>query len=371
MITFCKICLNPSTRPNAVFNNEGVCSACLYENSKLNKQQWLERDQKLNKIVNWAKKNKTSSYDCIIPISGGKDSYRQSFYVRDKLKLKPLLVCNSYPPEQTTDIGDKNLDNLVKKGFDLIKISLNPVLWKKLYKHSFNVHGNMLIASEMALFGTPVHLCLAYKIPLMFYGENPVHTIGEMHGSSDFDASGIRYGNTISGGIRKLRYNFQSDQDFYFYQYPSKEKIDECNTKIVYLGYFIKDWYGHKNAQLAIKNGLKIRTDKPQNTGDLWGFTGLDDDFRLVNQFLKYMKFGFGHVTDQVCEAIHQKFMSRNEAIDIVKKYDGKIHKKYIKKFCDYVDMPINEFWRNVDEIVNKELFVKKNGKWIRNFEIK
>ena len=85
MITFCKICLNPSTRPNAVFNNEGVCSACLYENSKLNKQQWLERDQKLNKIVNWAKKNKTSSYDCIIPISGGKDSYRQSFYVRDKL----------------------------------------------------------------------------------------------------------------------------------------------------------------------------------------------------------------------------------------------------------------------------------------------
>ena len=115
-----------------------------------------------------------------------------------------------------------------------------------------------------------------------------------------------------------------------------------------------------KNAQLAIKNGLKIRTDKPQNTGDLWGFTGLDDDFRLVNQFLKYMKFGFGHVTDQVCEAIHQKFMSRNEAIDIAKKYDGKIHKKYIKKFCDYVDMPINEFWRNVDEIVNKELFVKK-----------
>ena len=54
---------------NVVFNNEGVCSACLYENSKLNKQQWLERDQKLNKIVNWAKKNKTSSYDCIILIS--------------------------------------------------------------------------------------------------------------------------------------------------------------------------------------------------------------------------------------------------------------------------------------------------------------
>ena len=77
------------------------------------------------------KKNKTNSYyDCIIPVSAGKDSYRQAFYVRDVLKMNPLLVCNSYPPEQLTSIGAANMDNLIKKGFDVIVVSLDPVLWK-------------------------------------------------------------------------------------------------------------------------------------------------------------------------------------------------------------------------------------------------
>ena len=113
-----------------------------------------------------------------------------------------------------------------------------------------------------------------------------MHTIGEMHGSSDFDASGIRYGNTINGGIKKLRYNFESDQDFYFYEYPSEEEeVINVIQKLFIWVYFIKDWYGHKNAQLAIKNGLKTRTDRPENTGDLWGFTGLDDDFDWLISF--------------------------------------------------------------------------------------
>ena len=372
MIKFCKSCLNPSTKPNTQFDSNGFCPVCQYEKKKkVKKNEWNLRKKKLIELISWAKRYKKTSYDCIVPISGGKDSYRQSFYVRDKLKLKPLLVSNSYPPEQSTYLGDKNLDNLIKHGFDLIKISLNPVLWKKLIKHSFNTHGNMLIASEMALFASPVHLCLAYQIPLMFYGENPLHTIGEMHGSTDFDASGIRYGNTINGGLGKLKYNFESDEDTFFYKYPSEKLLNISTIKIIYLGYFIKDWYGHKNAKLATKNGLKIRTEKPEMTGDLWGFTGLDDDFRLVNQFLKYMKFGFGHITDQVCEAIHQNLITREKAITLVEKYDGKVDIKYIKKFCDYIEISLEDFWKHLDNIVNKDLFEKKDGTWKKKFVIK
>ena len=201
------------------------------------------------------------------------------------------------------------------------------------------------------------------------YGENPLHTIGEMHGSTDFDASGIRYGNTINGGLRKLKYNFESDEDTFFYKYPSEKLLNISTIKIIYLGYFIKDWYGHKNAKLATKNGLKTRTEKPEMTGDLWGFTGLDDDFRLVNQFLKYMKFGFGHITDQVCEAIHQNLITREKAITLVEKYDGKVDIKYIKKFCDYIEISLEDFWKHLDNIVNKDLFEKKDGTWKKNLK--
>ena len=99
-----------------------------------------KKEKEIKRICKWARNNSKSSYDCIILVSGGKDSYRQSFYARDKLGLNPLLVSNNYP-EQWTDIGAYNLQNLVNHGFDIINISLDPVFWKKLYKHCFKVHG--------------------------------------------------------------------------------------------------------------------------------------------------------------------------------------------------------------------------------------
>ena len=377
MIRFCKTCLNPSTRPNIKFDKKGNCYVCVYESLKKSdfkykKYEWAKKNREIKSIKEWAKKNKTNSYyDCIIPVSAGKDSYRQAFYVRDVLKMNPLLVCNSYPPEQLTSIGAANMDNLVKKGFDVIVVSLDPVLWKKLYRFCLKKHGNMMKASEMALFAAPVHIAISYGIPLMFYGENPAHTIGEKHGDLRGDAIGIRKGNTIKGGPLNLGFKFQKKSDYYFYNYPSLNDISKNNLKIIYLGYYIKDWYGYKNAKFAISKGFKKRTDTPKNTGDLWGFTGVDDDIRLVNQYLKYLKYGFGHVTDQVIEAIHQGFLSREQAIKIVKKYDGACSQKYILKFCKYAQISKKQFDKYLDTIVNKKLFNKKLNKWIPKFTVK
>lgn len=374
-IKFCKKCLNPSTRPNTYFNQQGYCYVCIYEknkkiNLKTNKQIWERRDREIKRICKWAKKKTKSNYDCIIPVSGGKDSYRQSFYARDVLGLNPLLVSSNYPPEQSTDIGVLNLQNLINQGFDIINISLDPIFWKKLYKHCFKIHGNMMKASEMALYSSPVHVALEMEIPLMFYGENPAHTIGEKHGSLTGDAIGIKYGNTIKGGPKILKYKGDNLSEFYFYEYPSNKSLFSSDIKIIYLGYYIRNWYGYINGQEALKKGFKVRKDIPLNTGDLWGFTGVDDDIRLVNQFLKYIKYGYGHVIDQVCEAINQNLITRKEGIKLVNKYDGKCSEKYILNFCKYADISLKEFWLYVDQIVNKNLFVKKNGKWIKNFKV-
>ena len=371
MISYCKTCLNPSTRPNTFFDDDGYCPVCIYEkNKKSEKINWEKRWSEINKIRSWGQRNTKSSYDCIVTVSGGKDSMKQSFFARDELKMNPLLVACLYPPEQLHERGAENFSNLIEHGFDCVSVSLDPIKWKSLLKHGFIKFGNWSKSTEMALYSIPVHVAIAHKIPLMFYGENPALTIGEKHGNMDGNAIGIQEGNTIKGGPQSLRYTNATKADFHFYEYPSYEEINYAGIRIVYLGYYIKSWYGHKNAEFAIEKGLKVRNDDPENIGDLWGVSALDEEFRIVNQYLKYLKFGFGCVTDQVCEAIHQGLMTRKEAIDIVNKYDGACSDYYIKIFCDYIDITQDEFWSIVDNHVNKNLFEKKNDRWIPKFEV-
>ena len=132
-INFCKQCLNPSTRPNTYFDKNGfamfVFMKKIKKNLKTNKYLWEKKEKEIKRICKWARNNSKSSYDCIIPVSGGKDSYRQSFYARDN-RIKSTFGIQQLPPEQWTDIGAYNLQNLVNHGFDIINISLDPVFGK-------------------------------------------------------------------------------------------------------------------------------------------------------------------------------------------------------------------------------------------------
>ena len=128
-LQYCTRCLEPSSRPGAAFDEEGVCIPCRYAES-LDRVNWETRRKDLQKIADWGHAHQSGGYDCLIGVSGGKDSTRQAFYVRDELGLKPLLVCCSYPPEQADDRGAENLSNLVGHGFDLHYVSPSPETWK-------------------------------------------------------------------------------------------------------------------------------------------------------------------------------------------------------------------------------------------------
>ena len=210
------------------------------------------------------------------------------------------------------------------------------------------------------------HVAIAYKIPLIFLGENPALTIGEKHGHLNGDASRMKYCNTLEGGNPKnLLSKDITPKDIHFYTYPSDDDMEYGKLRIIYLGYYIKDWAGHKNAEFAVKRGLRTREDPPEMIGDLWGFTGLDEDFRIVNQFIKYVKFGFGHVTDQVCEAITEGLMERKDGFELVKKYDGKCGYSYIERFCRYLGISEEEFWKVVESFRNKDIWHKDDkGEW-------
>ncbi len=363
----CKRCANPSTRPNVYIDDEGVCGVCrLMEQNQSGNIDWQARQHEINEIAQWGIDNTRNSYDCIVTVSGGKDSMRQAFFARDELGLNPLLVSAVYPPEELHDRGAENLANLIDHGFDCISISLNPQIFKKLMQLCFQRYSNIFNASEMALYAIPIHTAIAYHIPLVFLGENPAHTIGEKHGKLDGDASQMRNSNTLLGGKADIFLDAGfSPQDLHFYNYPPHEDVEFANLRLVYLGYYIQDWSGWNNAEFSIDRGLRVRNDPPEFTGDLWGFTGLDEDFRLVNQQIKYAKFGFGHVTDQVMEKIHDGSLSREEGLELVRKYDGKCHPKFVKKLCDYLDLPEAEFWRVVNAARDRDIWKQnENGEW-------
>jgi len=365
-IRYCRRCVNPDTRPNVVFNEDGVCAVCLYEEAKQRSViDWRKRRSDLEEILQWGRANSKGGYDCIVTVSGGKDSTRQALFARDEMGANPLLVSCVYPPEQLTERGAANITNLISLGFDTVSVGLNPQVWKDLMRIGFLEHGNWARSTEMALYAIPIHVAIAYKIPLIFLGENPALTIGEKHGGLDGDASRMKEGNTIKGGPRQLAALNYSGQDLHFYEYPPDSDMEYARLRIVYLGYYIQDWSGSNNARFAIARGLKTRPDPPEAIGDLWGFSSLDEDFRIVNQYLKYLKFGFGHVTDQAVEAINAGTMTRTEAIELVKQFDGCCDKRYVEKFCGYLGIPEDRFWEVAERFRNTSLWYREGDQWV------
>ncbi|MFA5089125.1 MAG: N-acetyl sugar amidotransferase [Candidatus Omnitrophota bacterium] len=366
-VKLCKRCVNPSSRPNIFFDEEGICPVCRFaEQNKKGKVDWRARDKEIRDIIQWGRRNTKSSYDCIVTVSGGKDSTRQALYARDKLKANPLLVSCVYPPEQIHERGAANLGNLISLGFDTLSVSLNPQVWKTLMRQGFLKHANWCKSTEMALYAIPIHVAIAYKIPLIFLGENPAWTIGEKHGRLDGDASKMRYCNTLEGGDPSgLMTEDMTRKDVHFYTYPPEDDVEYAKIRIIYLGYYIRDWSGHKNAEFSIAHGLEIRKEPPERIGDLWGFSALDEEFRIVNQMIKHVKFGFGHVNDQVCEAITHGLMGRKEGIELLKKFDGKCDHFYIERFCRYLGISEQKFWAVVESFRGKDIWRRAgDDKW-------
>ncbi len=371
---YCKECVQPNTRPGIKFNSNGVCLACFFA-KEVKKIDWKARRKELQQVAEFGRKHNVSGYDCIIGVSGGKDSTRQAMFIRDALGLKPLLVSYQYPPEQLTKRGVHNISNLVSLGFDCITIAPNPKVSKKLMLQGFLKYGNWVKATEMALYASAPKVAIAYHIPLIFLGENPAIALGDIEvGSVTGDANKMKYAHTLQGGDprkNKLATKEMTNQDLMLYTYPSDEEMEWAQLKIVYLGYYMKDFTRFKNAEFAIKHGLMIRNDPPEDIGDIYGFGALDDDYVVVNQMLKYLKFGFGQVTDQVAEAIRLGMMEREEAIKLVKKYDGKCADRFIERFCKYLGISKKKFWEVAESYRNKDIWEKdKQGDYKIKFAL-
>jgi N-acetyl sugar amidotransferase len=362
---YCKQCVQPDTRPGILFDDEQVCSACRAK-EELSKVDWNQRENELREIASWAKEKANGGFDCVVGVSGGKDSTFQALYAKERLGLKVLLA--NCAPNGISDVGRHNLENLVQHGFDMVSIRPNPRIDRELCRRSFFKYGNFVKPSEYPLWASAFIIALKFGVPLVIQGENPALTLGVVGFlKTGDDATDVRNCMTLGGGNADDWVGGGIElKDLVFYQFPDDDELRN-KVRAIYLGYYAKEWSVSNNTKFSMSKGLKGRPGHDPNlTGKTNPYYSIDVDMKVVNQMLKYYKFGFGATTDEVCSDIRDGILTRDEGIELVKKYDGKCGDGYIQEFCDYIGITMEEFWRETDRWVNKELFEKdpNTGKW-------
>ncbi len=344
-MNYCKKCCQPDTRPQIVFNEEGVCGACQWEEQKKT-IDWNRRERELKGFAEWAKvaAKTRGTHDAVVGVSGGKDSTFTALYARDRLGLNCLLV--SAFPDEITEIGKQNFDNLVNQGFDCIRVHVNPKLLAKLMRDDFLKFCHFRKATEYPLWASTYTVAKEKNIPLVIQGENAALTLGVSKDmNTDWDASTIYKTNTIAGATAREHYPYVPANQLNLYTFPD---LSNWDGKAIWLNYFVKEWSQWDNAQFAIKHGLTIREDSLDALGRIHKWTCLDSDFHIVYQMHKYFKYGFGFATDEVCYDIRDGRLTREEGFELIKKYDGLCDRKYVKKFCDFIGITETEHWNVV-----------------------
>lgn len=371
---YCKKCLTTNLRPNASFK-KGICIACNYSGADQSANAKLKLAMLKQQIKQSRKSQKNKdAYDCVVGVSGGKDSTRQAHWVRDRLGLRPLLVCCAYPPKQMTKIGADNLSNLIELGFDIIAATPAPKTAASLALESFRQFGNVCKSTEMSLFSTVPRLAIELGVNTIFWGENPALQVGDaaVEGVDEFDGNNLRKLNTLTaGGYDWLTNAVGKPYLADHYIYPDEIKFDKKKINIFYLGPAWDDWSNEDNSTYASLQGLTLRPAEELETGDLSNASMLDEEFTNINMMLKYYKFGFGRATDYVNEKIRLKQITRNEGIRIVERYDGLCSDRIIKNFSKYVGVSVNEFWNIANTHVNKNIFkIVPGNRPIRKFKV-
>ena len=361
---YCKSCVMPATRPGLKLDDAGVCSACRWHEQKKTAIDWAARRQELQRVADEAKAAAEGPWHCVVGVSGGKDSTRQAMYVRDELGLNPLLV--QFASSDGTETGRRNLENLVELGFSLISVQPNPRVARRLCKKSFFDYGNIVKYSEHALFTAPFRVAIDYRIPLVFFGENPALEAGDRNTNrTGWDATGIKFNNTLGGqGIDIWLGEGIEERDLLPYMFPTDEEMAHWGGRGIFMGYFL-DWSGWENAVFALERGFECIDADYKDIGGPYRHNSLDSYHGgIVNSMLKHVKLGFGHTTEFTSYDVRCGRVTRGEAIRLIKELDGRCHPRYIRDFCEWVEISENEFWDVADRYRGKMWERADKGSW-------
>lgn len=361
-IKYCKKCLFPETKPDLWFDPSGICSACITAEKKDKKIDWKKRKEEFEKIIKYYRKDGIG-YDCLIPVSGGKDSTYQAYVMKKVYGMNPLCVC--FETTYATDLGNHNLNNISRLGIDVIHFKKNHSVYKKMVIESFKRIGDEMWPNHIGIFTIPVMFAVKFNIPLIIWGENSQMEYGGPDLNSIqsnvlnrrwLEEFGGLLGNRIEDmiGVKNI-----TEKELTPYFYPTDEDIERVGVTGLFLGsYFF--WDARKQLEIVKKHGFKIKKDGPLE-GTYTNYENLDERLVGLHDYLKYVKYGFGRATDHVCIDIRNKRMTRQEGVEKVMEFDGKYPHFGVKSFIEYSGISKKEIDEVIDSFTNPILF-KQNG---------
>ena len=360
---YCRTCVMPDTKPGVIMNEIGICNACR-SSEKKKKINWEKRHEQLKKLAENIKKENNPFYDCIVPVSGGKNSWYQAYIASEILGLKTLcVILAAHIP--TTE-GIKNLNSMVEDlNVDLIKVTLKPSVYKKIRRKNFLVQAEPNWAEHNCVFSSVLNIALLYEVSLVIWGEDIAFEFGGVQ-NDESTANAIDINENDLIGDKSIRDRLDDDiseRDIFFYEYPDHEVLQSKKIKSIYLGHF-KRWEGREQYEFVKERGFIARKEGPL-AGNYLDYDNIDEKLCEINIWLKYIKFGFWRPTDQTCYDIWNEKLSRAEAVKIVNSLQDEFPKEYFMDFLRFHDLDENQFWETIEQFRNKEIWEEKNGNWV------
>jgi N-acetyl sugar amidotransferase len=365
---YCNRCMYPKVGVNLDLDYEGICSSCrsFEEFQELRPEFWDLRKKRFEKIVEDILRNNTSDYDCIIPVSGGKDSYFQTHVMVTEYGLKPLLVTyhgNNYLPE-----GDYNRDRM-RHVFNADHLVFGPSVdvLKKLNRICFKKMGDMNWHAHCGIWTYAVQIAVKFNIPLMIWGE-VIWDISGMYDPDDFVEFSARVRH--EHGLRQFEwYDMLDDlndplteKDMLWAKYPTDEEILKVGVRGLFLGNFF-NWDPNQHSKLIQKKYNWKPAEQPFER-TYRRFSNLDDRYENgIHDLLKFIKFGYGRASDHASKDIRTGYMDRKTAIEMVCKYDHVVSQD-LYYWLDYVKLNKESFWKIADTFRDPRVWWIKHGEW-------
>ncbi|MDQ3000961.1 MAG: N-acetyl sugar amidotransferase [Fibrobacterota bacterium] len=356
---YCARCVMPDTKPDLHFDAEGVCNACRsYESRKV--VDWTARRAELDKVLDRFRSKDQSRWDCIIPVSGGKDS---TYQVIRMLQLGMNPLCVTATTCDLAEIGRKNIQNIKNLGVDYVEMSPNPVVRRKLNRVGLMQVGDISWPEHVGIFTIPIRAAVQFGVPLLVWGENSQNEYGGPAAASENNVLNRRWLEEF-GGMLGMRVSDLIGQEgiekrhLIPYTYPTDVELQNAGTTGIFLGYYLP-WDGYSNALIAQANGFLTLENTVE--GSVVNYENLDNHQTGIHDYFKFLKFGFGRATDITCLHLRRDRITRRDAIDMVNRHDGKfpwtyLHKT-IKDILDPLDMTVDEFIKVCDRFTNKKIF--------------
>jgi len=360
----------PDTKPDLYLDDEGICNACRSYESREN-IDWISRKNELINILGKYRGKNGKKWDCIIPVSGGKDS---TFQVIKMLQLGMNPLCVTATTCDLSDIGRKNIENIKNLGVDYVEVSPNKKIRRKLNRIGLKELGDISWPEHVGIFTIPIRVSVENKIPLIIWGENSQNEYGGPAAASENNILTRRWLEEF-GGLLGLRVSDIIGMDgieekhMIPYSYPSDEELKSVGTTGVFLGYYLP-WDGYSNALIAQAHGFT--TFQTTVEGSCVNYENLDNYQTGIHDYFKFLKFGFGRASDITSLHIRRGRLSREDGCEIVRLHDGRFPWRYLGKplqeILEPLDISVEEFIKICDKYTNKKLFLTdSHGNFVKD----